>query len=357
MTRPLTAGRDRRGMILPLVLIGMLVLLALSAAMQTAAWRSLRGARGQWDAQRGAYLADAAIVQTLATWVGDSVAAAPIGTRRRTTATLADGWRTATTVARTAPLVAVIQTVARREHAGAAAARVADGARIRRIVARTVWLQPPSLPLLAAATVLGHATVGDARIDGRDLPGAYAPALDDCGIFRDTSSVPAIAARTVGVVGAATLLGAQRPLDSAGLAALHIQFDAAMALLRTRARSSVLSAVGTIPMAPAWQAMVIHAPTRVTLDGPSSHVGLLAIDGDLHVRGSLRVHGLLLVQGALEVSGQLDVDGALVVRDAAQRGTQFGHHTHVRYAPCLLARAAAAVAVPRSATFGIWNSP
>lgn len=357
MTRTRTGRRGRRGMILPLVLIGMLVLLALSAAMQTAAWRSLRGARGQWDAQRGAYLADAAVVQTLATWVGDSVAAAPIGARRRTTAVLADGWRTATTVARTAPLVAVIQSVARREHAGAPAARVADGARIRRIVARTVWLQPPSLPLLAAATVLGHATVGDSFMDGRDVPGAYAPALDDCGPYRDTSSVAAIAARSVGLTGAPTVHGAQVPLDSARLASLHLQFDAAMALLRARARSTVLSAVGALPVAPAWQAMVIHAPTRVTLDGPSAHVGLLAIDGDLHVRGSLRVDGLLLVQGALEVSGHLVVDGALVVRDAAQRGTQFGDQTHVRYAPCLLARAAAAVAVPRSATFGVWNSP
>lgn len=349
--------RDRRGMVLPLVLIGMLVLLAVSAAMQTAAWRSLRGARGQWDAQRGAYLADAAVVQALATWVGDSVAASPIGTRRRTTATLADGWRTATTVVRTAPLVAVIQSVARREHAGGTAARVADGARIRRIVARTVWLQPPSLPILAAATVLGPATVGDSFMNGHDMPAAYAPALDDCGPYRDTSSVPAMAARTLGMTGAPTMLGAQVSLDSAQLASLHLQFDAAMALLRTRARSSLLSAVGAIPVAPAWQAMVIHAPTRVTLDGPSAHIGLLAIDGDLHVRGSLRVDGLLVVRGALEVSGNLSVDGAILVRDAAQLGTQFGGQTRVRYAPCLLGRAAAAVAVPRSATFGIWNSP
>ncbi len=344
-------------MILPFVLIGMLVLLALSAAMQTAAWRSLRGARGQWDAQRGEYLADAAVVQTLATWVGDSAAAIPIGTRRRSSAALADGWRTTTTVARTAPLVAVIQSVARREHAGAAAARVADGARIRRMVARTVWLQPPSLPLLAAASVLGNVTVGDSFMDGRDVPGPYVPALDDCGPYRDTSSVPAIAAHTVRVIGATTMLGPQLPLDSTRLAALHAQFDAAMGLLRTRARSSVLSAAGTVPPAPAWQAMVIHAPTRVTLDGPSAHVGLLAVDGDLYVRGSLRVDGLLLVQGALEVSGQLDVEGALIVRDAAQRGTQFGAHTHVRYAPCLAARAAATVAMPRGAPFGVWNSP
>jgi hypothetical protein len=344
-------------MILPLVLIGMLVLLAVSGAMQTVAWRSLRGARGQWDAQRGMYLADAAIVHTLATWVADSVAAAPIGSRRRTTATLADGWQTATTVARTAPLVAVIQAVARREHTGSAAARIADGARIRRIVTRTVWLQAPPLPLLAAATVLGHATVGASRLDGRDLPGAYAPAIDDCGVYRDTSSLPAVAARTVTVTGVATLVGTQLPLDSARLTSLQAEFDAAMALIRTRGRSTVLSAAGTVPRGPAWQAMVIHAPTRVTLDGPSSHVGLLAIDGDLHVRGSLRVEGMLLVQGALEVSGQLDVDGAVVVRDAAQRSTRLGDQTHVRYAPCLLARAAAAVAVPRSATFGVWNSP
>jgi hypothetical protein len=65
-----------------------------------------------------------------------------------------------------------------------------------------------------------------------------------------------------------------------------------------------------------------------------------------------------VVRGALDASqGALTVRGALIVRDAAGRGSTLGDSVDVRYAPCMIGRALAAVAFPRPARYALWNSP
>ena len=142
------------------------------------------------------------------------------------------------------------------------------------------------------------------------------------------------------------------------LARAQARFDSAFTQLRPRAVTVTPSAASTLPILADWRAAVMPAAGGVTLEGSSGHVGVLAVDGDLTVHGDLRIDGLLVVRGALDASaGMLDVHGALVVRDAAARGSTLGAGTRIAYAPCLVGRALAAVAVPRAPPFGTWNSP
>ncbi len=227
------AHRLRLGMILPLVLVGMLLVMTMSASLQQAAWRALRGAQGQWDGQRGLYAAESAVVQAVAAWSSDAAAATPVGVRIVTTAGLPDGWRTRTSIARTAALTAVVQAVARREHLGVAAAgRVADASRLRRTVVRMLRLEPPALPILAAATLLGEVTVGTAMFDGRDQVAPYDPARDDCGPWRDTASLAALAVARPPIRDTLAWREPVRVIDSLRLTQSRAQLDSAFVLLR-----------------------------------------------------------------------------------------------------------------------------
>jgi len=354
-----SAHRTRRGMILPLVLVGMLLVMTLSASLQQAAWRALRGAQAQWDGQRGLYAAESAVVQAIAAWSSDAAAATPVGVRVVTSAALPDGWRTRTSIVRTASLTAVVHAVARREHIGVAAAgHVADASRLRRTVLRVLRLEPPALPILAAATLLGDVTMGTATLDGRDQVAPYDPARDDCGPWRDTASLAGLAVARPPIRDTLAWRAPVRVLDSLRLMQSRAQIDSAFVLLRARATTGSLTADGALPTTAAWRATVIAAPGGVTLREASTHVGLLVIDADLVLRSTLRVDGLLVVRGAIDASaGALVVRGALLVGDVGVRGSHFGNSAQVMYAPCLMSRALAAVASPRAAVYGAWNSP
>jgi hypothetical protein len=359
-----SAPSGRRGMILPLVLVGMLLMLTFSASLQHVAWRAWRGARATWEAQHGLYLADAAIVEALAEWTPDSIASAPIGAPLVRISTPSEGWRVRRSIVRSAPLTAVVHAVASRSWstmlpASAVPANAGgDATRVRRAVTRVVRLEPPALPVRAAATLLGPATLESPFTDGRDQPGPSDPRRDDCGPLRDSGSVDAIAAARFVMRGIPTLLGATTTIAAADLARANARFDSAFTLLRARATTVTPSAVGSVPTLPDWHAAVIPTAGSVTLDGQSTHIGLLAVDGDLTIHGALHLVGLLVVRGALNASaGTLHVRGALVVRDASARGSTLGAGTRLEYAPCVAGRALAAVAVPRASPFGAWNSP
>lgn len=202
--------RRRRGMLLPLVMVAMLLLLCMSVALQQAAWRSAAGARTQWDSHRGLYAADAALVRAVAEWRADSMAVKPLGTRLEWDEPEADGWTTRVSLVRTGTLAVVAHAWTQRSRAGFRRGedRVGDATRIDRTVTRALYLDPPSLPLLAAVTLLGPGTISSATLDGRDQLFPTDPARDDCGALRDSASVPALAAATVVVVDAPTLFGA-----------------------------------------------------------------------------------------------------------------------------------------------------
>ena len=61
----------RRGMVLPLVMAGMMLVLCIAGTLQAVSWRAGRGARTQWDAQRALYAAEYMVVQSIAEWPAD----------------------------------------------------------------------------------------------------------------------------------------------------------------------------------------------------------------------------------------------------------------------------------------------
>jgi len=346
-------------MVLPLVMVGMLLASTMAAALQLAAWRAQRGAQGQWDAQRATYAAEAAVARSIAAWQLDSLAVLPIGQRRESSQTTADGWLVTTTLTRSAHSAIVVSAVARREHdAPLLAGIVQDGARVRRRVVRTVQLAAPPLPVLAAATVLGGATVDAATFDGRDIALLYDASLCDCGPSRDTASRPALAAGALTVTSAPVAFRVLEPLTGLQLAASQQQFDNTFVTVAARAGILTHATPGPLPTTSPWTARVMVAPGSVILEGASTHVGLLAIDGNLEVRGALHVDGLLLVRGALHVStGALTVSGALVVRDVHAIGNTLSANTQIRYDACRWRRALIPVSTVRSSGFGVWNGP
>ena len=60
--------RRRRGFVLPLVIVSMLLVAILSAATQTQAWRADRSARGAFNGTRALLAADESLARTIATW-------------------------------------------------------------------------------------------------------------------------------------------------------------------------------------------------------------------------------------------------------------------------------------------------
>lgn len=358
----------RRGMILPLVLVTMLLAITLAAATQMVAWRAARGARTQWDAHRALYAADAALVSALAQWNADSVAQLPVGTARQILAPAPSGISLYVMWVRTSMLRGQLLAVAEQGSRDP----FASVRRIRRTATRAIALAPPPLPVLAAATFLGDVRLRDTLViggvnvpelqyggfvnagafettfDGRDQLGPAVANRDDCGVLRDTASIPALA------VSAAVHAPAVRA-----------DFDRAWTLLsnrvtaQLRTRSNASSGIVTNwTGGDAWTSVVMEGAPNVTMTGASAHVGLLAINGDLAIQGSLTVIGALVVRGALHVeSGELHVQGALVVADRDGIGSRINGRTTIRYAPCLLGRAHISVSVPRTAPFHLWNSP
>lgn len=363
MNTAITGSRVRKGMVLPLVLVALVLVFAMSASLQQTAWRAARGASTQWNAQRAMYSADQEVIRALAEWSSDALAATPVGQVASTTSTQ-DGWRTDRELVRTAPLAALVRAVTTRDditmHGSGGAhtgAQLGDATRVHREVWRAVTLEPPAFPIPAAATFLGPVTWGSATLDGRDLPVPRDPNLDDCGPLRDTLSTNAAFA-PIGAIGTPVSRGATLEMSGTSVTTTQRAFDDAWSTLVLRARNVTTDSLGGIPFARPWQATVIHRSGGVTVDSNTASIGLLAVDGELRIRGIMRVDGLLLVRGALRVeSGALIVRGALLVRDASSFGSILNAASRIEYAPCLVGRALSAAAVPRVAPFRAWNSP
>jgi hypothetical protein len=326
----------RRGFVLPIAMIAMLVAMLIVGSMHFAAWRAMRGTRSQWDAQQALYASNAAVVTAIATWDALSMAQQPIGATRWTSVQ-DHGWRTETGVARTSPLIAVVT---------AHTIWNADPSRVRRAVTRIVHLAPLFRPI-AAVGVFDSLALDRASIDGVDRAESVDPLRDDCGPYRDTASVDMVAR-----VAPATRRVALESFDSSWTRAVRL----------TSARPR--EADGSVSQRSAWEPVRVVADSAagaalgVTLTGASRVQGVLLVDGDLVVRGRLRLDGLLVVRGALRVdAGELQVDGAVLVRDIDGIGSMLGPQTRVRWAPCLVNRALVALASPQRAPFHQWHSP
>lgn len=346
-------------MILPLVLLTLVVLLALSAAAQQLAWRASRGAQSVWNSQRAFYDAESVVEQAIVQWPGDTMATMAIGSRMITMDVRADGWIATQSLVRTAPLVAEVSATVSRGTAGTGTSVNADQVtRTRRSVSRTVLLAPPTFGLDAAFATSGALRVASSVLDGRDIRGVLGVGGDDCGPWRDSASVSAVSAAALSITGAPVVAGATDIVTGASLATQRAQFDSAWSLLLARAPSPVVVSGGALGPSPPWHARLIRGAPAVTITAPSAAIGLLAVDGDLVVRGALRVDGLLLVRGALDVSsGTLEVHGAVRVRDTNGTGSSIGDASRIEWAPCLAARALVPVSVPRVMPFATWGSP
>lgn len=352
--------RPRAGIILPMVLVVMTAVAGVTLSLLAVTARQLRVTRLRWDMQQAVTLADAAVVRGLADWTPDRVAATPIGVLRDTVQLWPEGWITHQRIMRTGPLMAVVDASAERRRGTAAttAGDPRDPWTVRRRVARVVWLQPPALPLPAAVTVLGGLTLAGAAIDGRDQPASNPEPADDCGAHRDTASRAAVAARAITGNGE-RVQGERQALSPAQLGQAWTTLQVAQPLLLTRLRAHRALSGGRLPEAPHWQGQQLGAPGLVsTLTGDADIRGLLLIDGDLVITGTLHLDGLLVVRGRLDASeGRLLLHGQLLVADPAGHDALLGPGTAVRYNPCLVGRALAAIAQPRPEPFFSWNTP
>lgn len=339
---------------MPVVLLAMLLIVVVAAAMQTTGWRAVRGARSQWFTQYALYAADAAIAIGIANWQAELMTRIPIGTPVTTFDNVTGEWHTRLTVMRTGTLSAALLASAERANA----MRMTDQGRVFRAVTRYVRLLPPAIPVLGAVTVLGPVVTRGARIDGRDVALPYDAGGNDCGPLRDTASVAAVATPRFDSIDTSALSGTQLALSVAQHTAARTNFMNGWLMLMRRATPQALTARGELASNPNWSAVVISGASRVTFEGSSRHVGLLAIDGDMIVQGTLQVDGLLIVRGAIDASaGRLHVLGALIVGDTDGSGSRLYSGTSVQFAPCIAGRAVTTVSTPQVAPFLVWNAP
>ena len=338
--------RQRKGFVLPLVIVATLLVAALAGAAQFAAWRATRAARQAFNGERALLGADESIAQTVANWNAESFAVSPIGSRSTSRLHTTTGEAVDVTVTRTAPLIAWVDVSATTQRDGAPT-------RARRRIGRALFAEPPPLPLTAALVALTPVALrGTTRISGIDI----ATINDECGPWRDTTSIAALHNRihhidsTVAITGAppiATTVDTTRDLAA---------FNVAWQLIAARAVPRRASANAPLPNEPPWRALLVHDTTTIRLAGASQHLGLVAIDGNLVVHGALTIRGLLIVRGSVDATaGQLDIEGAVVIYAPNGTPSSLGNTSTVRYSQCALRRALAAVSLPDPQPFRIWS--
>ncbi|MCO4099813.1 MAG: hypothetical protein HEQ38_10505 [Gemmatimonas sp.] len=335
---------DRRGFVLPFVLLAVATGSLLAFALVNDGWQSARAVR---LAETGSAALDAAEegqALALAHWEVDSVWATPpggIATRRVVTA---GGRPVDVEWQRTHPLVAILRT-------RAGIPGTARRGPIQRELLRAVWLHAPHWPIPAALTVTGSVTGQQGTLlSGLDVPTPASP----CGMVRDTSSVAALAARAVSG-DPVTAWPGQPPhvADPPGLAD-----SIASTLPRVSRRASIVSLTGPtpFPVRNGWQALVLTG-LSVVIEGPTLWRGLVVVEGPLTMRGTVTIEGVLAVRGPLDArAAQLLVRGAVVVVDPNGGGAELGAASRIFYDRCAIQMALATVARPALRPFSLWQS-
>lgn len=336
---------NRRGYVLPFVIVAVGASATLALAFITAAWRGHRAGRHGRQAEGVALATDQLLAESQVAWRRDSLWTRPPGVAITTNRVLADGVHTDITWRRSHPLVAWLQVEATRR------SPIAEE-RASRTRWRAFWLQPPPLPLLAALTTSGSVTAdGATTIDGIDTPLADLP----CGLERETQSVVPVVAAHVGP--AATAWPAMPAWQPA-----PISLDAQLAdVLPAIASSSVThprdSLPSPLPVSPGWHAVLLEGPV-VVIQGPTQWRGLLTVRGDLQLRGPVEIEGVLVVRGSLDASAAtVRVRGAVLVADSVAVPVPLGSAMHIAYDRCAVQMALATVATPRSSPFRLWQAP
>lgn len=351
--------RTRAGIILPLTLVVLTAIVAVTASVLTVVVRDVHDTYLRWDTQQAVTVADAALVQGLVSWDPQAVAAMPLGETAAQQREALAGWVVHQRMRRTAPLVVVVDVTAhrmRRTPTEPPSARL-DPWAVQRRVARVLRLEPPPMPLGAAVVALSPLILEAATVDGRDASQQLTEPANDCGTVRDTASLTAVAAVALERRDA-TIFGPTTSLAPAALSAADSLWKRAEAdLVRRIPVSTGLGPANAAPGLP-WQPRRLGLGAPVTLSGGLVWRGLLIVAGDLILTGALHVDGVLVVLGQLDTTGgQLELHGQLLLRDPGGRASRLGPGSVVRYAPCLAEHALAAVATPRAAPFDLWDTP
>lgn len=347
--------RERRGFVLPLVLLTTLLVAVLAANVQAAVWRSVRQARLGLAGERALHVSDAAISEQLLHWDRRAFASLPIGARLGSTTLYPAGLSAQVTVVRTSVDGAIIEAVGSSTQNGVAFAA-------QRRVTRTLALRNPPLSLASPLTLLGAASFA--------APGAVSN-IDETppGWTTECAGTDSIDARTVTITDTTARRNVFDGAWNRWLALADRSESAPTVTTLAPVVTSALCAPGAGD--PRRDASAISACTNewgaravtgafanaspLLLANSSRHQGVLLVDGDLNITGDLEVNGLLMVRGAIDASqGRLIVRGAALVRDELGHGSRFGFATRVRYSRCALRRALSATGAPAAITTRGW---
>lgn len=341
----------RKGYVLPLVLLTMLIVALLASGLQAAVWRATRHARLGFAGERALHGADAAVAQQLANWNPREFASMTLGARKSMPFNLAAGLDGVVTLVRTAPDAAIVEAIATSSRNGALQ-------NATRRVTRAVVVRSPALPVERPVTTLGPAIFA---------AGSSVSAIDEVppDWLTECAGLPLVSATKPprrSVTESRTMFDA----NWSRWLALASRRDDAIALTLVepivtgtrctpgtgdpfRTAGSVAACVNE------WGARAIANANPARLAGANRHQGVLMIDGDLEITGDLEVSGLLIVRGAIDASaGRLSVHGAALIRDDLGHGSRFGIATRVRYSRCALRRALSAVGAPAAITTRGW---
>lgn len=346
--------RARRGVVLApvIVLLAMALLLALAFADRLRL--ADRAARLAWQGERALHAADAALLDALLAWPGDSAAALRVGETDSLPHALDPSMRTAVTRAR---LSAARYLLHAEAVVPVGASAVAVGASIRdraeRRLVRAVRLAWPRPPANAALIAFGDVSLeAGAVILGVDTePAAWAGA---CSSDRRAEALPAVRSATLSADSTVALVGASpawHVLAGADRDAAEAAFEQAWEALRLRATRELTDSVLDLdaPAAPGpcrlWfgdarrgagttdactrQWPIVHAryAGATTLRGTQPGQGVLLVEGDLRVAPGAVLHGVVLVRGRLHVdaasaTAPTELSGLVVVRDSGASGSR-----------------------------------
>lgn len=336
---------NRRGYVLPFVIVAISASATLALAFVGGALRGHRAGRHGRQAESVALAVDEVMAATQRGWRADSLWKLPPGATVSRTIEQPDGVQHDITWRRSHPLVAWLEVRGTRLNPV-----VEERAGRRRL--RALWLEPPELPLPAALTAAGAVTgEGASTVSGADTPTAAMP----CGMHREALDVPPVAASPLGPAPAAVWPAMPVAVAAPGSLASSL----AVAMVPIAAHSQILlrdSMPAPLPVSPGWHALFLDGP-QVVIQGPAHWRGLLTVRGALRLQGIVHLDGVLVVRGGLDArNAQLRVRGAVLVADSLASPVHLGGDSEVAYDRCAVQMALATVATPRRLPFALWHA-
>lgn len=332
-----TPRTNRRGSILPFVLVALATIALLAGTFASTSWHAVRSANLAARATRAQAAADEGIARAIARWPADSLTSTAIGITRMASAVTSLGTAVDLRFTRTHPLAAWIE-----------ARVVTDG--VAQGVTRGMQLVPPLLPVDAAVLTSGaveaHGTT--------TITHALAPFdAAHCAPVSSTPPTPVVAWAT-----RADTHGAWTPLPTsrAPPGTWRAQLDAAWPRILARSATRALATLPVLEPATGWTAAQLPIADSVII-GPIGWRGLLIAPGPLTIDGDVTMTGVLMVRGPLTVrSGRLTVRGTVIIDDGVATTVQLGGSSVIRMDACATSHALAIVAVPRLHPFSSWHT-